>query len=69
MTIHVLNARTMAVSTYSAAPLDVVAHGGEVYFLTTDSLTKLDADAPAASGYVQTGSLGLNSPIDRKSVV
>jgi hypothetical protein len=66
MTIYVMNAKTLAVSTYSAAPLDVVAHAGEVYFLATDSLTKLDVDAPAASGYIQTGSLGLNSPMGRR---
>jgi hypothetical protein len=58
MTIHVLNAKTLAVSTYTSVLLDVVAHAGEVYFLTATALTKLDAtedlDVPA---YVETGKL------------
>lgn len=63
----VLNANTLAVSEYSiAGVLDVVEHEGEVYFLAADSLTKLDTSAPAASGYIQTGSLGLNSPMGRR---
>ena len=60
MTVHVLNARTLAVSTYTPAPLDVVEHVGEVYFLTATALTKLDAtadlDVPA---YVETGDLDI----------
>jgi len=60
MTIHVLNAKTLAVSTYSAAPLDVVAHAGEVYLLGATALEKLDAAAALdAVSYIQTGDLSL----------
>jgi hypothetical protein len=60
MTIHVLNAKTLAVSTYSAAPLDVVAHEGEVYFVWATALSKLDATAALdAVSYIQTGDLSL----------
>ena len=60
MTIHVLNARTLAVSTYTPAPLDVVEHVGEVYFLTATALTKLDAtEALGVPAYVETGKLKL----------
>jgi hypothetical protein len=60
MTIHVLNAKTLAVSTYSAAPLDVVEHEGEVYLLGATALDKLDATADLdAVSYIQTGDLTL----------
>ena len=60
MTIHVLNAKTLAVSTYTPAPLDVVAHEGEVYFVGATALEKLDATADLdAVSYIQTGDLTL----------
>ena len=63
MTIHVMNAKTLAVSTYTAAPLDVVAHEGEVYFVTATGVSKLavpaDADEGAVVSYIQTGDLTL----------
>ena len=62
MTVHVLNAKTLAVSTYSLAPLDGVEHEGEVYFLTAPGLTKLDATAPLdVASYVRTGKISLAS--------
>jgi hypothetical protein len=58
MTIHVLNAKTLAVSTYSAAPLDVVAHEGEVYFVGATALEKLDATADLdAVSHIRTGKI------------
>ena len=55
MTIHVLNARTMAVSTYTAAPLDVVAHEGEVYFVGATGLKKLSSSGDEnMNPYIQT---------------
>ena len=61
MTVHVLNARTLALSTYSTAGvLSVIEHGGETYFVTATGLMKLDpaADMTTAS-YIQTGDLTL----------
>jgi hypothetical protein len=58
MTVHVFNARTLAVSTYTPAPLDVVAHEGEVYFVTATGLEKLDAAANMdAVSYIRTGKI------------
>ena len=65
MTIHVLNAKTLAVSTYTPAPLDVVAHAGEVYFLGATALEKLDAGTVDAS--IQTGVLELG--VDDKKFI
>jgi hypothetical protein len=65
MTIHVLNAKTLAVSTYSAAPLDVVAHDGEVYFVGATALEKLDTGTVDAS--IETGVLELG--VDDKKFI
>ena len=54
----VLNANTLAVSTYSVDPLDVVSHGGETYFLTATGLTRLDpALAPGTISGIRTGKI------------
>jgi hypothetical protein len=62
MTIHVLNAKTLAVSTYSLTPLDVVAHNGEIYFLSATALTKLASTGnEAINPYIQTGQINFDS--------
>lgn len=63
MTTIVINVNTIAVSEYSLAPLDVVEHEGEVYFVTATGLSKLSTPADADEGdvvsYIQTGDLSL----------
>ena len=65
MTVHVFNARTLAVSTYTAAPLDVVAHDGDVYFVTATGLEKLSTSTVDAS--IETGVLELG--VDDKKFI
>jgi hypothetical protein len=58
MSMMVLNANTLAVSEYSIAPLDVVEHEGEVYFVTATGLTKLDgAGTLDAVSNIRTGKI------------
>lgn len=52
----VINSDTLAVSTYSVDPLDVVTHEGETYFLTATALNKLTASG-FVSGSIKTGQL------------
>jgi hypothetical protein len=67
MTVHVLNARTLAVSTYSLAPLDVVEHEGDVYFVTETELSKLTTGTAAFTTIVETGMISLGA--DEKKFV
>lgn len=58
--IVMVNARTMAVSEYSSSAVDVVAHGGELFFVQADKLVKLDAAGDeVVTSFIQTGDLTL----------
>lgn len=62
MNVVVFNANTLAPSEYSIAALDVVEHGGELYFVTATGLSKLAATATLdAVSNVRTGKISLAS--------
>ena len=63
----VLNAQTLAVSEYSIAPLDVVEHENEVYFVTATGLTKLATGTADFTAIVETGRISLGA--DEKKFV
>ena len=60
MSMMVLNANTLAVTEYSLAPLDVVEHEGEVYFVTATGLSKLGSGT-LPTAIIETGMLTLGA--------
>jgi hypothetical protein len=63
----VLNANTLAVSTYSVEPLDIVVHDNEVYFVSELGLTKLSASGTeTVVSALQTGQLDFGTTIGKR---
>lgn len=62
----VLNVATLGVVEWSVAPEGATYYDDKIYFLGSESLGVVDIDVSPASGYIQTGSLGLDSWLGKR---